>query len=222
MHFKERLNAYLAEIKTNQKSLAAAAGLSPATVSRYVSGTREPEKDSGNIRKLAGGIAALSGGKLSGETVRKGSVGDYESFLANLNLLLQRTGMRGSELARALNYDASHISKILSGTRRPGNVRQFAEDAAEAVALKAAGSPGIADLAALVGADPKETGSLSDLRERITDWLGAGNAPKKEEPVPHFLEKLDAFDLNEYLAAIRFDEISVPEAVYPLPETRTY
>lgn len=230
MHFKERLNAYLAEIKTNQKSLAAAAGLSPATVSRYVSGTREPEKDSGNIRKLAGGIAALSGGKLSGETVlrelnetvRKGSVGDYESFLANLNLLLQRTGMRGSELARALNYDASHISKILSGTRRPGNVRQFAEDAAEAVALKAAGSPGIADLAALVGADPKETGSLSDLRERITDWLGAGNAPKKEEPVPHFLEKLDAFDLNEYLAAIRFDEISVPEAVYPLPESRTY
>ena len=145
MHFKERLNAYLAEIKTNQKSLAAAAGLSPATVSRYVSGTREPEKDSGNIRKLAGGIAALSGGKLSGETVlrelnetvRKGSVGDYESFLANLNLLLQRTGMRGSELARALNYDASHISKILSGTRRPGNVRQFAEDAAAAAGASA-------------------------------------------------------------------------------------
>ena len=230
MHFQEQLNAYLAEIRASQKSLAAASGLSPATVSRYVSGVREPERDSLKIRQLAEGIASLSGGTLSAETVlgklnetvRKGPVSDYDCFLSNLNALLAKTGMRGSELARALNYDASHISKILSGARRPGNVRQFAEDTAAAITLKLAGSRESGSIADLIGLEEAESGSLAVLRERIIDWLGAGSTPKKEEPVPHFLKKLDNFDLNEYLTAIRFNEIRLPAAGEPLPLTRSY
>ncbi len=231
--FKERLNSYISEIKTNQKSLAAAADLSKATVSRYCSGEREPDYDSRQIRQLAKGIALLSAEsakpiseetafeELNG-TVRYGSIIDYERFLGNLNVLLDSLDVRGSELARALNYDPSHISKILSGVRRPGNVQQFAEDTAAFIALKYAGSRETGAAAAVIGVPAEELSTAAAFRDRLIFWFGAGTVKKKEEPVSHFLEKLDDFDLNEFMAAIHFDDLKIPQAPFQLPTSKTY
>lgn len=37
-----------------------------------------------------------------------------------------------------------------------------------------------------------------------------------------FLEKLDSFDLNEYIKAIHFDELKVPSVPFRLPTSKTY
>lgn len=233
MTFRERLNAYIIDSSISQKNLAAAADLSEATVSRYCSGEREPEYDSRQIRQLAKGIAALSSGsddpvpeenvlkELNG-TLRRGRIRDYEVFLKNLNALLEGLEVRRSELARALNYDPSHISKILSGARRPGNMQQFAEDTASFLALKFAGSRDAGTAAVLMETTKEEIDTPAGFRSRLIKWLGAKASDGKEVPVSHFLETLDEFDLNEYLAAIHFDETELPPADPYLPTVRTY
>ena len=42
------------------------------------------------------------------------------------------------------------------------------------------------------------------------------------DSVSKFLEKLDEFDLNEYIKAIHFDEMKVPSVPFQIPTSRTY
>lgn len=54
----------------------------------------------------------------------------------------------------------------------------------------------------------------------VAKWLLSGAASQKN-PIISFLEKLDNFDLNDYIRAIRFDELKVPTVPFQLPTTRT-
>ena len=52
MDFKEKLNEYIEQLGCTSKELAQASGLSAATISRYRSGDRLPQRDSENYDKL--------------------------------------------------------------------------------------------------------------------------------------------------------------------------
>lgn len=51
--------------------------------------------------------------------------------------------------------------------------------------------------------------------------MAAERCGQPEKPDYFLLEKLDNFDLNDYIRAIRFDELKVPTVPFQLPTTRT-
>lgn len=230
MDFRGQLSEYIRQLNMTQRELAQATGISAATISRYLNGSRQPEHDSEAVAQLAAGLsrfAADSGlteedfRKALNETLQENIPADYDAFLANLNRLLETLHIRNSDLAKALSYDASHISKILSGARRPGHPAQFIENVAGVIARRATEAD-FGAIAALTGTEPENINTTAKLRDHLVRWLGSGTAQQPAEPISHFLEKLDEFDLNEYMKAIRFDEIRLPPSIPQLPISRTY
>ena len=59
MSIAEKLEYYLGLLGCTSQELSEASAVSPATVSRYCSGTHTPKPNSKSLEKLAGGIAAL-------------------------------------------------------------------------------------------------------------------------------------------------------------------
>ena len=60
MNFAEILEHYLAMLGCTSQMLSEASGVSPATISRYSSGSNTPKPGSRNLEKLAAGIAGLA------------------------------------------------------------------------------------------------------------------------------------------------------------------
>ena len=229
MRFNEKLNEYIDVLGVTRKDLAKASGLSAATVTRYCSGEREPHAGSERVRQLAAGIASLAGER-GMDGADEASVLEaltsclddamfinYESFVINLNSLLQGLDIKASELARSIYSDPSYVSRILSGSRKPANPKEFIEDVSTFIARRCEGGRGVASLALLTGADPSELDSAAAIHDRVSEWLGSEPSSAQEDPIPKFLSSMDSFDLNDYLVSVRYDEIKIPSVVPPPP-----
>lgn len=233
MVFQEQLLTFIADIDISHQELADASGLGNSTISRYCSGERAPKQNSKQVRQLAHGLAMLAvdkGISLSEEeilsalnaTVDDGLTVSYNVFLANLKSLLRALGVKRNELARALNYDASHVSKLLSGARTPGNLKTFTNDVASYLARRFIGSKELALIAKLTGTDTERLDTTAALRDNLIVWLGSNARPMQDDSIPHFLAQMDAFDLNDYMKAMHFDEIRLPPAMPRLPTRKEY
>lgn len=228
--FHETLNQYLEQLSCTRRDLSEASGLSPATVSRYCRGERIPEPDSPQMHQLIRGLMALSaqrGVSLSKEeldaafhSVQTDTVPAADAFPERLELLLNTLGIRSVELARALSYDPSYISRILSGSRRPGNIDQFAAAAADYAIRRIRGEDDITAVISLPGLSA-ESDSSAALTKAVQQWLLSGTVPAADS-LSRFLEKLSDFDLQEYMKAIHFDDWKLPPATFHLPTSRTY
>ena len=231
MGFSQVLNAYIERIGCTSKELAASSGISPAVISRYRAGSRVPAPGSEQIKELAEGIAALAikagNTDIAAEAVLAelsgtlGQVFDYERITKNLNELISVLELNINELARSMSYDASYISRIRAGQRRPSDTDAFASGICRFVSRRRARSTDKAAVAALIGcaadAIAEERAYFSLLRE----WLVSGTAEKSDH-MNSFLTKLDEFDLNEYIRSIRFDELKVPTAPFQFPTSKHY
>ena len=141
--FKEQLNEYIMRLGCSGRELAEASGLSPATVSRYRSGERRPESGAERA-KLISGIVRLAESRgvptLTEEAVVEGfrpffpeESFDGEHLRTALNTLLTTFSISVSDLARSTNYDASYLSRVRSGQRRPADPERFIAAVAEHV-----------------------------------------------------------------------------------------
>lgn len=138
----------------------------------------------------------------------------------NFDLLINVLNLRSSDMARALNFDPSYLSRIRTGQRTPANSAAFAQGVGNFAARRCAEPSERAALAHLMGV---QQGALSEdgaCACEVAKWLLSGAASQKN-PIISFLEKLDNFDLNDYIRAIRFDELKVPTVPFQLPTTRT-
>ena len=161
--FRDQLNEYISQLSCSGRELAEASGLSPATVSRYRSGEREP-KSAAECEKLIFGITQLAAARglnsLTEEAVREKlslfsseSGFDMELLRRNLSSLLMTFSISVSDLARSINYDASYLSRIRSGQRRPADPERFASAVADFV-IRRFETPAERDiLAELIGVD---------------------------------------------------------------------
>ena len=233
MTFSELLKQYITRLDTTYSRLAKASGLSVSAVSNYVKGEREPSYESEQAEKLIKGILSLAKEKnvpISEQELRLAFQGaaknglpiEYDVYLANLNALLKTLEIKGSTLAKALSYDASHISKVLAGQRRPADIGKFTARVAAYVTQFYSSDQEIAAVAALIDADAKD---LQNPRERcaaVTEWLGTNMSLERRDPVSGFLDKMDAFHLDDYIRAIHFDDIKTPSVPFQLPGTRQY
>ncbi len=228
--FKDQLNEYMTQLHCSGKELAEVSGLSPATVSRYRSGEREP-KSAAEWNKLLSGIVRLAAERnipaLTEEAVREKlalffpeNSFDTERLRCNLNSLLATFSISVSDLARSTNYDASYLSRIRNGQRRPADPERFTSAVADFVIRRFDAPAERAILAELIGAKASEQDAEA-LYRGLVQWLGGHDAERSND-VASFLKHLDSFDLNEYTRAIRFDDLKVPTVPFQLPLSKTY
>ena len=228
MDFSNLLNRYIAELGCSAKDLAEASGVSAAAISRYRAAERTPDPDSAQLSMLASGIATLSDGSLSEQAVREelaasiiGISIEYDVFLSNLGALLDVLSVNNNEVARALSFDPSYISRILAGQRRPADLQAFMMNVSRFAARRSAIGETEGALRTLVGASLRNAPDDDARTQAVLAWLGT-NHELTGDPIGSFLKALDEFDLDDFVRAIHFDEMKVPTAPIQLPTTKTY
>ena len=231
MDFKKLLDDYMQQLDCTAKDLAESSGLSAATISRYRSGNRVPEDGSENFDRLINGIISIAESKgIPDITVQsvsdafspyvRNSV-DIVHFQKNFHTLLTVVPINISDLARFLNFDPSYISRIRNGQRQPANPAEFARKISAFVARHCQTEEQKAVISSLLHCPMEELSNYTDFQVRLTDWLLAGAGAVKNS-MTVFLEKLDEFNLDEYIHVIHFDKLKIPSVPFQLPMSKYY
>ena len=231
MDFKKLLDDYMKQLDCTAKDLAENSGLSAATISRYRSGDRIPEDGTENFDRLINGIVSIAENKkIPDITVQSVSEAfspyvrnnvDIAHLQKNFHTLLTVVPINISDLARFLNYDPSYISRIRNGQRQPANPTEFARKISIFVTKHFQTAEQKAIISSLINCPVEELSNYTDFQDRMTNWLLAGSGAVKDS-MTVFLEKLDEFNLNEYIHSIHFNELKIPSVPFQIPISRTY
>ena len=231
MDFKKLLDDYMKQMDCTAKDLAENSGLSAATISRYRSGERIPEDGSENFDRLINGIVSIAENKkIPNITVQSVSEAfspyvrnnvDIAHLQKNFHTLLTVVPINISDLARFLNYDPSYISRIRNGQRQPANPTEFARKISIFVTKHFQTVEQKAVISSLINCPMEELSNYTDFQDRMTNWLLAESGAVKDS-MTVFLEKLDEFNLNEYIHSIHFNELKIPSVPFQIPISRTY
>ncbi len=233
MNFHECLNEYVNKIDCTSKDLSAKSGLSGATISRYRSGEREPSKDSDAIRFLADALFILAEEK-GIEGIDSKAV--YDDLTSSLNefdftrtahkfdLLIEVLKINASELASALNYDPSYISRVRSNKRQPYDASAFIGKVVQYTIEHCKSDKDIRAVASLIGKTPESLSDDTVYQSELFKWLLSENATAN---APHidpssFLSKLDEFNLEEYVEGIHFNDIKIPSVPFQMTTHKSY
>lgn len=230
IQFQDKLKEYIELVGCSAKELAEHSGLSAATISRYCNGKRIPESEE-TLLKLASGLAVLAQEKeltdITKESIMEtfsnylNSNFHFEAFRNNFNTLLSALSISLSDLSRALKYDSSYLSRIRSGQRQPADPQKFVAEVAQFITRRYNRTTDISAIAQLTGHTPESLEDTSARLKALMEWL-CSEEMKQNDPALKFLQKLDEFDLNEYIRAIRFDELKVPTVPFQLPTSKSY
>ena len=222
MKLDERLNQYMTQIDCRAKELAEASGLSQAVISRYKNGHRTPDLE--NAKKLAQGIVTLAKKKdiaLSYDTVISefedslniGGV-DPELLVKNLNDIMSALGINANELAKSINYDPSYLSRVRSLQRRISDPVEFASKVSTYIVRHYSSSEDREKISRLVG-------DGDDAKKLIENWL-CSNEEQGPDYISDFLNKLNDFNLDEFIKAIHFNDIKVPTLPINFQTSKNY
>lgn len=232
--FQECINEYLTQLDCTARELSAVSGISAPVISRYRRGTQRPEPDGEQWKKLAAGIATLAQErgleaitKTAVETAFRDALTSREAFdkgrfCRNLNELLEAFSISNMELARYLSYDASYLSRIRSGQRTPRDAAAFALSVGRFVARRCQNGGEREQLAALMGASLPADAGNEEYAHRVAQYLCEGTSPENAGNMDRFLQRIDEFDLEEYIWVIHFDEMKVLTSPIQIPAARFY
>ena len=232
--FQECINEYLTQLDCTARELSAVSGISAPVISRYRRGTQRPEPDGEQWKKLAAGIATLAQErgleeitKTAVETAFRDALTSREAFdkgrfCRNLNELLEAFSISNMELARYLSYDASYLSRIRSGQRTPRDAAAFALSVGRFVARRCQNGGEREQLAALMGASLPADAGNEEYAHRVAQYLCEGTSPENAGNMDRFLQRIDEFDLEEYIRVIHFDEMKVLTSPIQIPAARFY
>lgn len=227
--FSEQLNAYMEELELSGKELSKRSGISQAVISRYRKGERYPAADSEAMRSLAGAIALCfeeKRGKGPGqetilETLTAGLPGEEVDIAGKLDQLIRGLNLNVSRMSAKLHYDASFLAKIRQGKRKPADVNRFCHEISMYVADSFKDENGRQILGEFIGSDLTGVSETDEIEDRIMVWFHA-EPVQKNDYIRQFLDKMDEFDLDQYIRAIQFDKLKVPTAPFALPSSRHY
>lgn len=232
MTFSEVLNDYIARLECTAKEISEVSGLSPATLSRYRSGERVPEKNSEAFEQICSAIERLGKNHNINDITKKSVEENFikcsdivtvskELLRKNFNTLVTVMNINITDMCRYINYDASTVFRIKNGSRNPSDPINFASEIASYVSKKIITSSNNSIMAELLECSAQELSNNSVCYEKLFGWLIAGQGQTKDE-IGNFLSKLNDFNLNEYIKAIHFDELKVPSMPFQLPTSKSY
>lgn len=233
MSFCSHFNEYLSLLEITYPQFARYSGLSVSAVRRYKNGESEPAPDSEQFNKLTNAFFRLArekGFELSEEEIREKLQGSlknslnisYETYVTNLNTLINALDIRVSVLAKALSFDSSYISKILAGQRKPRRVSDFTQSIGSYISRVCIDEQQLTALSQLLNCDAEQLDSPRAISGAVTNWLGSNTVVAEKDPIENFLDKLEDFNLDEYINVIHFNDIKLPTAPFRLPTSKTY
>lgn len=237
MTFSQLLNTYIEELACSGNELAEASGLSPAVISRYRGGAREPQADSPQLKQLSKGIASLASVKgiphLQEDDVFAAFSGvlntkalKYENFITNFNALYDALNINMKRLASSLNFEISFLYRIKSGERKTNDLLTFCEKIAHYVTLHYNTVTDREKLASMMHISTEAISSEKDYFDSIMNWLISDSvlytSNTESVKMSGFLKKMDEFDLDDYIRVIHFDKLKVPTVPFQFPTTKTY
>ena len=227
MKFNDLLNKYLEEFKCSSKKLSDLTGISPSVISRYRSNQRTPEKDSIQAKKIIDALTTLSNKKYKKEEIESEintSLNkddfDYETFSKNLNDLINTLKINLKDMSKYTLFDSSHISRIRYGKTKPSEPIEFSKKVITYIINKYNTSEDLKKLASILNIDYKEL-NQNTLHDQLLIFL-TNNKNTKETKIETFLTNLDNFNLNDYIKAIKFDELKIPNIPFYITKTKTY
>ena len=233
MSFNEKLNKYLTEFKISSKQLSEISGISESVISRYRSGKRIPKTDSDNFNSIVDAffnISTKTDKSYTKEHIHKDlslSITslddfDYDSFSKNLNNLISILNINTKDMSKYIVFDASHISRIKNGKTKPSDPKDFSTKVANYIVYKY-NSPIYKDLLLTVlDTTEYEINTSDKLFHKIYDYLVSNYHTKDKNYINDFLTNLDKFDLNDYIKAIKFDELKVPSLPFYIVKSKNY
>ena len=235
MKFSEQLNLYLSDLKCTSKKLSEISGISESVISRYRSSERTPSTDSAQLLKLCQSLEELyleqENNKISKEDILKSFKAciekddgfNYEAFSKNLSLIIEFLKINISDMAKYTVFDASHISRIKNGKSRPSEPLEFCKKVSVYIADKFFGSEAEEKLKILLNIKESDGISKAELQKGVYNFL-AESAQSEEKPdqIAEFLKNLDNFNLDDYIKAIKFDELKVPNLPFYKTKSGNY
>ena len=227
MKFNDLLNKYLEEFKCSSKKLSDLTGISPSVISRYRSNQRTPEKDSIQAKKIIDALTTLSNKKYKKEEIESEintSLNkddfDYETFSKNLNDLINTLKINLKDMSKYTLFDSSHISRIRYGKTKPSEPIEFSKKVIIYIINKHNTSEDLKKIASILYIDYKEL-NQNTLHDQLLIFL-TNNKNTKGTKIETFLTNLDNFNLNDYIKAIKFDELKIPNIPFYITKTKTY
>ena len=227
MKFNDLLNKYLEEFKCSSKKLSDLTGISPSVISRYRSNQRTPEKDSIQAKKIIDALTTLSNKKYKKEEIESEintSLNkddfDYETFSKNLNDLINTLKINLKDMSKYTLFDSSHISRIRYGKTKPSEPIEFSKKVITYIINKHNTSEDLKKIASILYIDYKEL-NQNTLHDQLLIFL-TNNKNTKGTKIETFLTNLDNFNLNDYIKAIKFDELKIPNIPFYITKTKTY
>lgn len=233
MSFSERLDSYLKELGVSAKELSLESGVSQVVISRYRTGQRIPSPDNrGVLEELAYGIEALSH-KNDREPISASDVLEaFDSDLSllnvpfnyeNFNFLIRELSLNASEMSRVMNYDPSYISRIRTGKRRPPDPEEFVSTLCKYIYPALGKNVSVTAFRDLLSVPASEKfDSYDSFCTLLKGYILNNDNISEDKNVSVFLKYVDEFDLNDYIRAIHFDEIKLPNVPFSIPKTKVY
>ena len=231
MNFKEVLNKYLKELNCSQKMLSESSGLSETVISRYKSGERTPVKNSEQLTKLTTAIFNISKtmskkqytlDKIENDfnKVLQNDNFDYTTLSNNLNILITSLKISINEMSKYIVFDSSHISRIRYGKAKPSNPIEFSNKICTYIFNRYNNPDDINNLMTIIGCKKNDL-SNNNFYNTLFTWLTSESIQVKNQ-INDFLYNLDSFNLNDYIKAIKFDELKVPSIPFYKTKSRHY
>ena len=229
MDFKTALNNYIKKLNCTSKELAIKANLSETVISRYRNGLRTPGVNKDEIKNLANAISVISYEKKINlnydevlncliDSVNKNDEFNYDNFCKNFNRLLNDLKINIKDMAKYINFDASYISRIRYNKAKPSTPSEFCNKVCSYVINRFNDND---ILIKFLNCDK----NINDkaLFDNLYNFLiNNENTITESKYINDFLISLDDFNLNDFIKAIKFDELKVPNIPFYKAKTKSY
>ena len=230
MKFSEELNKYVELLDCSAKELSEASDLSPTLISRYLNDKRTPRVDSEYLEKVVDGLMIIADEYEIDldrneviDNLRK-SISytdvDYDSFVSNFNTLLTELKITTTDIANAIGYDTSFISKIKNKTRKPADINKFINCLGDIIVQNYQDYESKKKLATLFGTSLNNLDDDDKYKSNFIRWMSSEQENNKEV-INKFLTILDTFDLNDYIGT-DLNKVKIPTSPIILKSSKTY
>ena len=234
MQFKDILNKYMEELKCTNKELSNTSGISESVVSRYRNGDRIPRENTEQLTKLSLGLYNISIKKnitkYTKEFIYNDLVNsinndnfDYDSFSKNFNTLITELNIKNNDMAKYIAFDASHISRIRYGKTKTTDPYGFSTKVCNYILSRYTSLKDKKIIANTINCDYNDTVDDNKLFYLLFNFLTNNSNNKVDKNyISDFLNNLDEFNLDDYIKAIKFDKLKVPNIPIYIIKPKNY